>query len=236
MGRRLVGLSYSPWTVRARWSLDHHELAYRYTEYLPIFGVPLLRAATRKWRGRVTVPVLLDGRTVVDDSFDIARHADAVGRGAPLIPDLHAAAHWNAVAERICASGRARTCALVASDPAARKDSLPKGLGWALPLAGVGVAYLTRKYDLDQQSVAEAEAEQASALQTVSDALTGDYFGDTFGYSDMAVACAFQFVDPVDPRHIPLGEASARCWRNADLAHRFRHLMDWRDRLFAEHR
>ncbi len=236
MARRLIGLSYSPWTVRARWALDHHQVLYRYVEYLPVFGTPVLRAATRRWRGKLTVPMLTDGRTVLGDSFDIAQHAESLGRGAPLIPDLGTAAHWNAVADRIGAAGRTRTTTLVAGDRAAKKDSLPKGLGWALPLADVGVSYLTRKYALDQQSVAEAERQMADAMQIVSEGLTGDYLGDSFGYADIAVACAFQFIDPVDPRHVYLGEHSTRCWRFPDLADRYRPLMEWRDRLFDEHR
>ncbi len=234
--RRLVGLAYSPWTVRTRWALEHHRVEYRYSEYLPIFGEPALRMATRRFRGKLTVPVLIDGRTVVGDSLDIARHAESLGSGDGLFGDLEHARHWTTVSERIASAGRLRTTTLVSTNREAKRDSLPKGLGWALPAADLGVRYLTKKYGLDTGSVEQAEEEIGAALEVVAEALDGDYLGDGFSYADMAVATAFQFVDPVDNRYIRLGPHSAACWRVPQLAERFRGLMDWRDRLFANHR
>jgi len=222
--------------VRARWALDHHGVAYGWSEYLPIFGEPALRLATRRLRGRLTVPVLIEGRRVIDDSFEIARHAETLGGGPPLMADKGAAAHWNAVADRISDGGRLRTTALVSRSREAKRDSLPKGLAWALPVADLGVAYLTRKYDLGAASIEQAQSQMADACQLVSDALAGDYLGAHFGYADIAIACALQFIDPVDGRYIRLGEHAAACWRTPALADRFRHLLDWRDRVFAEHR
>lgn len=233
---RLVGLGYSPWTVRARWALKHHGIAHRYSEYLPIFGEPALRLATRRFRGKLTVPVLIDGRTVVGDSFDIARHADRLGSAPSLFPDVDEARHWNDVAEQIAAAGRTRTTTLVSGDRDAKRDSLPGGLRWALPVADIGVRYLVKKYSLDATALGEAEAQMEAALTTISAALDGDHLvGDQLSYADLAVATAFQFVDPVDPKYIFLGEHSSPCWRTPHLAERFQPLMAWRDRLFAAH-
>ena len=46
-GITLYGVGYSPWTERARWALDHHRIAYRYREHLPMLGEPMLRRRAR---------------------------------------------------------------------------------------------------------------------------------------------------------------------------------------------
>lgn len=58
---RLYAESFAPWCEKARWALDHHRVPYDYTEHLPMIGELRLRSAARKWSGRVTVPLLVDG-------------------------------------------------------------------------------------------------------------------------------------------------------------------------------
>ena len=41
----LIGIRYSPWTEKARWSPDHR-IPYRYTEHLIMLGMPELRVKT----------------------------------------------------------------------------------------------------------------------------------------------------------------------------------------------
>jgi glutathione S-transferase len=84
--RTLYGLSQSPWTEKARWALDHHSVAYRYHEHVPVLGELLLRAKARsRPRGtKASVPLLTDGDAVLCSSLAIARHAESIGRGDPL--------------------------------------------------------------------------------------------------------------------------------------------------------
>ncbi|HVY46043.1 MAG TPA: glutathione S-transferase N-terminal domain-containing protein, partial [Minicystis sp.] len=107
----LFGLPISPWTEKARFALDHHGVAYRYRIYVPMLGEPLLRARLRRPVGRVTVPVLFTDEGAFADSFAIARYADRVGAGAPLVPSERAAdvAAWNDRSEAALAAGRALT-------------------------------------------------------------------------------------------------------------------------------
>ena len=59
MNLTLFKLGYSPWSERALWALDHHGLARREREYTPIFGEPGMRLKARRFKGRVTVPLLV---------------------------------------------------------------------------------------------------------------------------------------------------------------------------------
>src|SRR5579862_5425480 len=83
---KLVVLSYSPWSERARWALDHHGLTYRTVQHTPFIGERRLRRLTGGRQGRATVPVLIDGDTLLTDSWDIALYADQLGPAAKLIP------------------------------------------------------------------------------------------------------------------------------------------------------
>ena len=73
--RRLITVPLSHYCERARWALDHTRVAYREERHLQIFHA----WAVRRAGGRRTVPVLVDGSKVFDDSADIVAHADSLG-------------------------------------------------------------------------------------------------------------------------------------------------------------
>lgn len=238
--RRLIGLSYSPWSLKARWALDHHRVPYRWREYLPMLGEPLLQARLR--RRRVTVPVLIDEAGVHDDSFDIARRAEAVGQGPPLFPEAltDAVSRWNQVSEDVCAAGRALTTSRVLADPAALAESVPVPPSLRRPLRGVataGARFLTRKYDL--RAVRDEAALQTIglALEAAREALADGraYLEGPLTYADFALAVALQFVQPVADTYVQLGPASRRCWTRDDLAQAYPDVLAWRDQVFARH-
>src|SRR5215468_11323456 len=115
----LLGLSYSPWTEKARWALDARRVPYTFRHYQPLLGEPALRLKTRRLAGRVTVPVLTtsDGR-VLADSADIARWAGERGEGPLLFPAEHEAtvARFVSLSERALAAGRALSLARMLAD------------------------------------------------------------------------------------------------------------------------
>ena len=67
----LVSLSYSPWSEKARWALDHHGIEYRNIAYTPMLGVPRLRMRLRAMRAKITVPIL--AHTNADEMRDQLR-------------------------------------------------------------------------------------------------------------------------------------------------------------------
>ncbi len=230
MGRTLVCIHYSPWSLKARWALDHHRVEYRRSEYLPMFGAPLVRLRARRFSGKLTIPLLIDGREVFTDSFDIAQRAEAIGSGSPLFaPGVEAVRRFNDLGERLSAAGRARATAMVLKDPAAQKASLPPALRALTPMARVGAHFLARKYSFDADAADRYEQEMAATLEALDAALTADFLLGDFSYADVAVAMALQFVSPAD-RGPKLGDARA-AWTAPHLAERFSRLLEWRDGL-----
>jgi glutathione S-transferase len=241
---RLIGLPYSPWTEKARWALDHHRVPYRFREYLPIFGIPLLRIRTGRYRGRLSVPVYLGENGVLTDSFDIAQFAESHGGGAPLFPAGHEAevAEWNRESDTALAAGRALSSVRIAGDAKAKEDSVPSMFPRALrpalrPLVDVGIRYLKVKYGFGTQPTEEHEAALGGVLDRMAEKLgNNDYLLGKFSYADICMAMVLQFVSPVANEFIPLGDAARPLWGTPALAARHHRLLEWRDRLFQRHR
>lgn len=245
MQRKLVTLSYSPWSERARWALDHHGLAYQRISHTPFLGELKLRRLLGKRRtGRATVPVLIAGNEVLTDSFDIALYADREGVGEKLIPKEREA-ELRSFAARVDGAmqhGRVLLVSrLLASGPA-RDETLPRWVPGALrpllrPVTHFGTAWFGRKYAVDLDSVSAHRAALRSALEDFRKALGGrDYVYGSFTWADILLACLVQGIAPVDDRYIRLGEASRKVWSHPDLATEFTDLVTFRDQLYARHR
>lgn len=210
-----------------------------------MLGEPLLRLATRKFRGPISVPVLTHGDLVLTDSLDIVRYADRVGTaGRPLFPegrdgDVHRV-WW--LARDILNAGRTRTTRrIVASDAAIAENipfNLPSPMDQALlPLTVVGAKYILGKYDAGHDDTT-LEAQMAVGLEALHDLLAGrDWFvGDHITAADLAAVSALQVVQPMDERYVQLGEANQLCWRDPRLSDAFSDLIAWRDRVVGLYR
>jgi glutathione S-transferase len=246
---RLVAISYSPWSERARWALDHHRLPYEEVAYTPMLGEPWLRTVARRPVGRVTVPFYQDGETRLYDSRDIAVHADREGKGSPLFPPGGDAEidRWLEASEQVAAGGRALATSRVTADPEARREALPpiipEGLLSAMtPLASVGAVFLASKYGFGASSDAGARSQIREGLNALREGLGGassgprHLVGGTFTFADVAMATAMQFVTPVPDLYISLGPATRRCFTQQDLSEEYADLLAWRDDLYASFR
>jgi glutathione S-transferase len=238
----LWGLSISPWTERARWALDHHQVRYRYREHTPMLGEPALRwRARRRESGRPTVPLWIDERRVLADAEAIARLADEQGSGHSLFPEPHDAAirEVSREAERVMQSLRALVVAGMLADREAQMESLPPQIPASLrgPLSGLaraGTAYLGRKYaaDLDRldahERVGHEWAEQLRAQLDGREFL----FGDRPSYADFVAATVINGFAGGDPIRLRNNPGIRRAWTRPKLAEAFADLVRWRDRLY----
>lgn len=240
----LVALSYSPWSEKARWALDHHQVPYEEEHYLPMIGEPGLRLRLKKPFGRVTVPVFFDGSRAITDSLEIARYAERSGEGSKLFPaqQLGAIERWNDRSEEALQAGRGLVVARTAVSPPAKREALPPFIPEAVrPLLGgvadLGVRFFLLKYQPSQDERA-AEAVIAGVLEELREALKGRTYlvGDAFSFADIAMCAVLQIVRPVDDRYLRIGEATRVCWTTPSLAVRFPDLLKWRDELYARHR
>ncbi|MDC3959596.1 glutathione S-transferase family protein [Polyangium jinanense] len=242
---RLYSISFSPWSEKARWALDHHRISYEEVEHYPFAGELRLRILLRKPTGRVTVPILDDRGALLTDSFDIARHADAVGAGPKLFPAGREAEveAWNRRSETTLAALRAMMMLKFVDDPTFGRAALPRGTPEAIvpllmPIGRGAMQLFVAKYRMrDGAEAHRAVAEEG--LETLDKALAeGQKYllGDTFSYADIAMALVLQVVSPVDKRFMPTGPGGRAGWSNPDLAERYARLVKWRDELYENHR
>jgi glutathione S-transferase len=239
----LVAESFSPWSEKARWALDHHRIRYRYREYVPVIDEPWLRWRLGAFIGRVSTPTLITDDASHRDSYAIAEYAERHGSGPPLFPGACASgiAAWNACSEAALAAGRVHVVARMAEVPGATVETLPPGVPTVLhpvlgAAAGATFAYLRWKYGFGTD-VAASDRTLRIALEDLRAALAGrDYLFDELTYADVAMAVVLQMVRPVADAYIRLGPAVRAVWTNERLAADFADLVEWRDRLYAEHR
>jgi glutathione S-transferase len=231
----LVGLTYSPWTQRAQWALDHHRIGYEFEHYLPVVGEPMLRLRARKFSGKLSVPVLLTPHGAVSDSIKIAQHADSIGSGSKLY--VEAVDTWLPVAESALDAARALVLRAVEASPLAQEESVSLPMPRALkgPTARFGTMMLRRKYAA-RYSEHDAEERIAQALDKLRRALDGgQYLTGTFSLADIVMTGVVQAIKPVDDKYIRLQPGTREAWTRPRLAERYSDLVLWRDRLFDKH-
>jgi glutathione S-transferase len=242
--RTLYGLSQSPWTEKARWALDHHTIAYRYHEHVPVLGELLLRAKARsRPKGtKPSVPLLTDGDAVFCSSIAIARHAESLGRGDPLFAKESddAVLRWVELSDRVMCAGRARVLAGLRMNGAAQREALPPFIpavlrGVLAPMATTAALFLGSKYEVGRDPDAEAEAVLRPAFEELRAVLGGrPYLLERFTFADIAMAASLQTLRA--RKRAPIGPATREIWENVALARDFEDLLTWRDGLYARHR
>ncbi|MCA9576366.1 MAG: glutathione S-transferase N-terminal domain-containing protein [Polyangiales bacterium] len=239
--RTLVALSYSPWSEKARWALDHHGVAYTYKEYKILLGEPQLRIATRNATGKATVPVLFDDGEVLGESWDIAHRAEAVGRGPTLFPEPHREAirAWHERGQDACALARVGLIEKIRQDPEAMRAQIDAGVPRGLrplmyPSSSLVMAWFANKHHGACPGDGAALRDACHALRR---GLAGrEHLFDQLTFADMAMAVMLQFVQPVSDTFIPLDPRTRRAWEDPALAREFADLLEWRDGLYARHR
>jgi glutathione S-transferase len=238
--RTLYGLLQSPWTEKARWALDHHSVAYRYHEHVPVLGELLLRAKARsRPKGtKASVPLLAEGNATFCSSFAIARHAESIGRGEPLFPKDHddEVVRWADLSDRVIGAGRARVLAGLRVNREAQREALPSFIPGALrgvltPMAWSAAIFLGSKHGVE----AGEENALRPALDELRKALAGrPYLLGRFTFADLAIAASLQALRP--RKKSPLGPATRAIWESAALAPEYGDLLAWRDTIYAKHR
>lgn len=239
-----VAAWFSPWSERARFALDHHRIDYREEAYVPLLGEPMLRLRTRVFRGPLSVPVLFHDGRVIRDSVEIARYADTLGKGSPLFPASAEAeiARYVELATGLMDAARVLSVPRMAQNVDARRESLPAFIpaplrSAMLPLAGLGTAYISRKYRLGAHDPNEARTTIRRGLERLQADLRGrDTLLSDFTFADIAAAVALTMVRPVEHPVLPLGPGMRAAFTDPELAKEFGDLVAWRDKLYAERR
>jgi glutathione S-transferase len=246
----LYGLNVSPWTERARWALDHHAVTYTYHEHLPMLGELLLRRKAGVKGKKASVPLFHDGESPVMGSFEIAKHAEKIGRGAPLFPrdrdeDV---AHHNDLAERMTKVGRAWLLKRMMESKGAQAEALPPFMPGPLrsvlaPTSKMALSFLAKKHSVPSDVEAEVDRVLMPALEEIQERLSKQdggngngvkYLLGTFSFADIAIAASLQVLRPRAESN--LGPATKEAWTNDRAARKYEDLLDWRDKIYAKHR
>lgn len=238
----LVHMTQSPWSEKARWALDHHQISYKSVVHLPMLFEPALRLLSRDPRKKVTVPMLFADGTVYRDSLEIALFAEQRGNRASLFPEDKKSAifAWNDSAETLMTAERGRLMDRLLASKTALQESVPpplNKLGAAMvPVAKMAVEFIASKYTAKKPPPAHAEAVITSVLEQAEAALFyEDYLvGSEFTFADVAMASALGMILPHARQ--PLGPASREVWSEPAIAGAFPALIAWRDRIFEQHR
>lgn len=245
----LLGLPYSPWSEKARWALEARGVPYVKRLYQPLLGELGLRVKLRRWTGKVSVPVFTcDDGTVLSDSADIARWADARGDGPTMFPPQHEAAiaAFVALSDRGLAAGRALSLLRLLDDRDGVVEMVPRklrGVPGTKIVARAGLRRTLRKYgsELDRRVAQAALAEVLEELRAALAAAPPPREGDvetllgTFTFADVAMSQVLAFVEP-PAFGLKLGQATRKSFIDDELRTRFADLVTWRDQLYAKYR
>lgn len=240
----LYGLSYSPWTERARWALDHHHVTYQYREHTPFLGELLLRFRARNTgRKHATVPLLHVDADDIGDSLAIMKYADQVGQNTPLFPEDTGVEEWYILIEPALQALRRRvTRQYLASRDALREvaaQTVPRWMvGLATPIAAMGTKHIANKYQFDiEQDESHIPETVSLAFDKISEIIpTQRYLVGTFSAADILAATLLNAIQPVERPHLKLGPASRDCWTVPQLVDAHPDLLQWRDQLYQTHR
>ncbi|MEZ4286959.1 MAG: glutathione S-transferase [Polyangiales bacterium] len=236
----LYYLPYSPWSIKARWALDHHRLPYKKHVHLPMVGEAKLRIKAGTLFSAATVPLLITNGDRFKDSWTIARYADEIGEEQTLFPEryLDDIESWNRLSEEALCCGRVRVVERGLRNDQALIEQLP----WRIPsfmnpigrwTSKTATKFLAGKYE----TPADPEALE-HALELVSSTLKKngtDTLLPTFSYADIAMAVLLQMVDPVDHPTVRLTKAVRENWCDANAAAKFPELIAWRNRLYERY-
>lgn len=244
--RTLYGLSQSPWTEKARWGLDHHSVAYRYHEHIPVLGEVFLRmkARSRPSGTKASVPLLVDGDDAKCSSYAIARHADSIGRGESLFPTEKAdlVTKWADASDVVIEAARVWVLEGLLSNRDAQLEALPPFIPGFLrpamtPVAKSASWFLGSKYGVKREADARAagDAKVRAVLDDVRSTLAGKpYLLGELTFADVAIAASLQALRPRKDKR--LGPATREIWQNEALASDYGDLLEWRDAVYKKHR
>jgi len=236
-----ISLDYSPWSEKARWSLDYSGLQYTPKTYVSMVGAPWLRYKTRQYNGPVTVPALIDGKTVLKDSFDIALYANSKRLDqarTDLFPCKQVAQEWNKLSEKALSIGRHLCVERQLGNKPAQIEILPPFIPQKIRLYFTWLARNGLQYHLDKYKVESPDLSRfRDILLKLREQLNGrETILDEFSYCDIAMSLTLQYVKPVAHKYSAQGPASAKCWSTSELLNEFKDLIEWRDSLYQIYR
>ena len=234
----LVHIPHSPWSRRTRLALRRMGVEVEERPYTPTLSEPGLRWTLGRWRGSVSVPVLLrPGEPPLTDSFDIVCWASDRS-DTPLAPPAlrDALREWNARTESALSAGRQLTTLAVLDDPEALRASLPplvRRLGPVGMAIGRDAAWrLLRKYGDGRTEPAWEEDLHYYVADLDRRLADHEHLLHRPSYADLLAASGLAFVRPDPGSKVP--ERARRCWTRRALVDAYPRVFAWQERVLGD--
>jgi glutathione S-transferase len=232
MTARLITIAFSHYCEKARWALDRAGVEYKEEAHLPLFHYTATHyTATYRNGGKRTVPLLVDGTTVVRDSTDIIAWADKHRPGSmiPLAGAEDALAIEDDLDNHFGPATRRWAYYYLLPNKAADPYIVKGAPGWQVKLLKISrplaVRFLKRGLKVDAAGVERSRKKIEETLARVDDIL-GDgrryLAGDRFTVADLtfaALAAPILLPDNHPAQHVPLdllppdARAEVEAWR-----------------------
>ncbi len=238
MSATLVHIPYSPWSRRVRLALRRMGVSVDLKLYTPTLSEPWLRWRLKRWRGRLSVPVLLrDDGPALTDSFDIVCWGSDRSDAPLAQPHLRdGLREWNARAEAALSAGRQLTTLEVLEDNVALRASLPPPMKTLGPLGSVigrdACWRLLEKYG-DGRTPPAWEEDLRCYVEDLDRRLeAGDHLLGEPSYADLLAATGLAFVRPDARSRVP--EEALHCWTRHELVEAHPRVFAWQERVLSE--
>ncbi|HEY0252480.1 MAG TPA: glutathione S-transferase family protein [Kofleriaceae bacterium] len=222
MTPKLVTITFSHYCEKARWALDRVGVAFEEDGNLPMFAY----TATARYRAR-SVPILVDGSTVLRDSTDIIAWADAHAPGALLAgPEANELEDYfdTQLGPHARRWGYAQLVDNPAIIPHIVRDAKPWQARALRVFRPIAMAFIKRGIKISPAGVSRSQAKIEAVLDRVSGLLADGrryLVGDRFSTADLTFAALAapvilpdQPAVPMPPREM-FGSANAQIdrWR-----------------------
>lgn len=244
MTATLYGLSYSPWTERARWALDHHGIRYQWAVHRLYLGEGALRRRAKAKPGeRASVPLFVDGDLILRDSIDILLHADERGRGSKLVADRAALTALVALVEPGLHAMRGRVVSGTIESPDCIREHAAEVVpgfmaGMIAPVVVRASRFIGDKYGATMERDGKNLDVIRQTLRALRDRVDTSFVPGptTLRAEHILLATFLQGIQPVTSPHIKLKPATRAVWTCTPLTDEAKELLAWRDATYAQAR
>jgi glutathione S-transferase len=236
----LYQITYSPWTEKARFSLDFNKVHFDTKEYHIMLSELPLKIKSNKILNKISVPLIktFEGEWI-QDSYEIAKWANQQNDEHDLFKQDKEVNYWNKKSDQLINWGRVQVInksnecdeLMIELMPDFFPNFLKRNL---LFLGRIGSRYITFKHNvIDNQFQVEHLEVQ---LKEISCAIKSKYILKEFSFADMAIAASLQVIKPVKHSKVVLKDKTYKAYENLELSKKFPELIEWRDYIYQNYR
>lgn len=237
-------LPYSPWSEKARWALDFHQIDYREENVTPVVDNLKFKFSARRPLKKVTYPILKLSYDYIFDSLEIVKWAEKNMKGKSIIDfaDYSKIKKWNDFSDELLNLIRYQTLIKaklnweILPPPIRLSKKTPQFLSREIVKTNKwGIEFILKKYPVED--VYQLDSLIREKLNYLETELCGkDYLLDQFSYADIAVSVCLQLFDPPDLKILKINPGMKAMFKDNPYIEEFPYLFRWRNNLYQNWR